>query len=73
MTKYYIKQHLQQCWAREDRLVLMALLGYLFYSTTIEARLCASTIEIPDGWTPKLFMGLLLQERFLTKNVLSIF
>jgi hypothetical protein len=34
---------------------------------------CASTIKIPDGWTQKLFLGLLLQERFLTKNVMSIF
>ncbi len=34
--------------------------------------LCVSTIEIPDGWTPKLFLGLLLQEWCLT-NVISLF
>ena len=34
--------------------------------------MCASTIEIPDGWTPKLYLGLILQEWSLT-NVISIF
>jgi hypothetical protein len=33
---------------------------------------CASTIEIPNGWTPQLFLGLLLQEWCLS-NVLSLF
>jgi hypothetical protein len=33
---------------------------------------CASTIEIPNGWTPKLFLGLLLQEWCLS-NVISLF
>jgi hypothetical protein len=33
---------------------------------------CASTIEIPIGWTPKLFLGLLLQEWCLS-NVISLF
>jgi hypothetical protein len=33
---------------------------------------CASIIELPDGWTLKLFLGLLLQEWCLT-NVISLF
>jgi hypothetical protein len=33
---------------------------------------CVSTIEIPDGWTPKLFLGLLLQEWCVT-NAISLF
>jgi hypothetical protein len=30
---------------------------------------CASTIEIPDGWTPQLFLGLLLQEWCLSNDI----
>jgi hypothetical protein len=37
-----------------------------------ETAVCASTIEIPDGWTPQLLLGLLLQERCLS-NVVSLF
>jgi hypothetical protein len=33
---------------------------------------CASTIEVPDGWTPRIILGLLLQEWCLS-NVISIF
>ena len=47
-------------------------LSILFYDNRGTA-VCASIIKIPDGWTPKLFLGLLLQERCLTKNVISIF
>jgi hypothetical protein len=46
-------------------------LSILFYDNSGTA-VCASTIEIPDGWTPKLFLGLLLQEWCLT-NVISLF
>ena len=46
-------------------------LSILFYDNRGTA-VCASTIEIPDGWTPKLFLGLLLQEWFVT-NVISLF
>ena len=33
---------------------------------------CASTLEVPNGWTPQLFLGLLLQEWCLS-NVISLF
>jgi hypothetical protein len=32
---------------------------------------CASNIEIPHGWTPQLFLGLLLQDWCLS-NVISL-
>jgi hypothetical protein len=44
----------------------------LFYDNRDPA-VCASTIKIPDSWTPKLFLGLLLQEWCLNKNVITIF
>jgi hypothetical protein len=34
--------------------------------------MCASIIEIPDGWTPQLYLGLLLQEWCLS-NINSLF
>ena len=43
----------------------------IFYDNSGMA-VCASTIEIPNGWTPKLFLGLLLQEWCLS-NVISLF
>ena len=43
----------------------------IFYESSGTA-VCASTIEIPIGWTPKLFLGLLLQEWCLS-NVISLF
>jgi hypothetical protein len=43
----------------------------LFYNSS-GTDVCASTIEIPKGWTPKLFLGLLLQECCLS-NVISLF
>jgi hypothetical protein len=42
-----------------------------FYDNSGTA-VCASTVEIPDGWTPKLFLGLLLQEWCISK-VISLF
>jgi hypothetical protein len=36
-------------------------LSILFYYNSGRAA-CASTIEFLDGWTPKLLVGLLLQE-----------
>ena len=47
-------------------------LSILFYDNSGTA-VCASTIEIPDGWTPKLFLGLLLQEWCSTSIVISLF
>ena len=43
----------------------------LFYNNSGMV-VCVSTIEIPDGWTPQLFLGLLLQEWCLS-NVISLF
>jgi hypothetical protein len=52
----------------------MVLTGYQLSSTTVVERLavCASPIEIPNGWTPKLFLGLLLQE-WCMSYVISLF
>jgi hypothetical protein len=46
-------------------------ISILFYDNSGTA-VCASTIEIPDGWTPQLFLGLLLQE-WCMSNVISLF
>ena len=46
-------------------------ISILFYDNSGRA-VCASIIEIPDGWTPKLVLGLFLQEWCLT-NVISVF
>jgi hypothetical protein len=43
----------------------------IFYDGSGTA-VCASTLEIPNGWTPQLFLGLLLQEWCLS-NVISLF
>ncbi len=47
------------------------MIATIFYDGSGTA-VCASTIEIPIGWTPKLFLGLLLQEWCLS-NVISLF
>jgi hypothetical protein len=46
-------------------------ISLLFYDK-IGTAVCASIIEVPDDWTPKLILGLLLQEWCLS-NVISIF
>jgi hypothetical protein len=46
-------------------------ISIIFYDKCGTA-VCASTIEVPDGWTPQLFLGLLLQEWCLS-NVISLF
>jgi hypothetical protein len=46
-------------------------ISILFYDNS-DTAVCSSTIEIPNGWTPKLFLGLLLQEWCLS-NVISLF
>ena len=74
MTKYHIKSASATMLGATRRTQANGLhrLSILFYDNRGTA-VCASTIEIPDGWTPRLFLGLLLQERCLTKNVISIF
>jgi hypothetical protein len=72
MTKYYIKSASATMVKRSQVTNGSNRLSILFYDNRGTA-VCASIIEIPDGWTPKLFLGLLLQERCLTKNVISLF
>jgi hypothetical protein len=72
MTKYYIKSASATMLGTRRLTNGFNRLSILFYDNRGTA-VCASTIEIPDGWTPKLFLGLLLQERCSTKNVISIF
>jgi hypothetical protein len=43
----------------------------IYYDSSGTA-VCSFNIEIPFGWTPKLFLGLLLQEWCLS-NVISLF
>jgi hypothetical protein len=45
---------------------------YILFYDNSDTAVCASTIEILDGWTPKLFLVLLLQEWCLT-DVTSLF
>jgi hypothetical protein len=72
MTKFYIKSAAATMVKRSQVSNGCNRLSVLFYDNRGTA-VCASTIKIPDGWTPKLFLGLLLQERCLTKNVISLF
>jgi hypothetical protein len=72
MTKYYIKSASATMVKRSQVTNGSNRLSILFYDNRGTA-VCASIIEIPNGWTPKLFLGLLLQERCLTKNVISLF
>ena len=59
-------------------IILCDIISYhiLFYSILFYDNrgmtVCASTIEILDVWTPKLFLGLLLQEWCVT-NVIYLF
>jgi hypothetical protein len=72
MTKYYIKSAAATMLAGTRRQATgLNRISILFYDKSGTA-VCASTIEIPDGWTPKLFVGLLLQAWCVT-NVISLF
>ncbi len=71
MTKYYIKSASATMLGTRRQANGFNRLSILFYDNRGTA-VCASTIEIPDGWTPKLFLGLLLQEWCIT-NVISLF
>jgi hypothetical protein len=71
MTKYYIKSASATMLGTRRQAHGFNRLSILFYDNRGTA-VCASTIEIPDGWTPKLFLGLLLQEWCVT-NVISLF
>ena len=71
MTQYYIKSASATMLGTRRQANGFNRLSILFYNNRGTA-VCASTIEIPDGWTPKLFLGLLLQEWCIT-NVISLF
>jgi hypothetical protein len=72
MTKYYIKSaSTTVLGTRRQANGFSGRLSILFYDNS-GTSVFASTIEILDGWTPKLFLGLLLQEWCLT-NVISLF
>jgi hypothetical protein len=45
---------------------------FILYYDNSGTSVCAPTIQIPNGWTPKLFLGLLLQEWCLI-NKISLF
>ena len=70
VNRYYIKSASATMGTRTQDIALKRI-SILFYDSSGTA-VCASTIEIPNGWTPKLFLGLLLQEWCLS-NVLSLF
>ncbi len=72
MTQFYIKSASATMVKRSQVSNGCNRLSILFYDNW-GTDVCASTIKIPDVWTPKLFLGLLLQERCLTKNVISLF
>jgi hypothetical protein len=72
MTKFYIKSASAMMVKRSQVSNGCNMLSILFYDYRGTA-VRASTLNIPDGWTPKLFLGLLLQEGCLTKNVISLF
>ena len=71
MTKYYIKSASATMMGSRRQANGFNWTSILFYDNKGTA-VCASTIEIPDDWTPKLFLGLLLQEWCVT-NVISLF
>jgi hypothetical protein len=70
ISRYYIKSASATMGTRrQDNGTNM--ISTIFYDSSGMA-VCSSTIEIPSGWTPKLFLGLLLQEWCLS-NVISLF
>jgi hypothetical protein len=71
MTKYYIKSASAMMLGSRRQANDFNRLSILFFDNRGTA-VCASTIQIPDSWTPKLFLGLLLQEWCVT-NVISLF
>jgi hypothetical protein len=71
MTQFYIKSASATMVQRSQVSNGCNRLSILFYDSRGTA-VCASTIKIPNGWTPKL-LGLLLEERCLTKTVISLF
>jgi hypothetical protein len=72
MTQFYIKSASATMVKRSQVSNGCNRLSILFYDSR-DTAVCASTIKIPNGWTPKLFLGLLLQEQCLTKNGISLF
>ena len=72
INRYYIKSASATMGTRrQDNGHHSDTLSILFYDNSGTV-VCSSTIEIPDGWTPQLFLGLLLQQWCLS-NVISLF
>jgi hypothetical protein len=71
MTKYYIKSASATMLGTRRQADGFHRLSILYFESRGTA-VCASTMEILDGWTPKLFLCLLLQEWCVT-NVISLF
>jgi hypothetical protein len=61
MSKYYINSASATMLDTRRQANGFVRLSIIFYDKK-GIVVCASTIKIPDGWTPKLFPGLLLQE-----------
>ena len=71
INRYYIKSASATMMDTRTQDIGLKRISILFYDSSGTV-VCASTIEIPKGWTPKLFLGLLLQECCLS-NVISLF
>jgi hypothetical protein len=59
MSKFYIKSASATMLGKRRQANGLVMLSILFYDNRRTA-LCASSIKIPDSWTPKLVLGLLL-------------
>ncbi len=70
MTKYYIKSESATMLRTRRQANGFNRLSILFYNNR-GTSMCVSTIKISDGWTPKLFLGLLLHE-WCASNVISL-
>jgi hypothetical protein len=70
MTKYYIKSASATMLGTRRHQASNGFnrISILFYDNSGTA-VCASTVESPDGWTPKLLVGLILQEWCFTKVI----
>jgi hypothetical protein len=68
MTKYCIKSASATMLGMRRQANGFNRISILFYDNSGTA-VCTSTVKIPDGWTPKILVGLLLQEWCLTKVI----
>jgi hypothetical protein len=71
INQYYIKSASAMMGMRRQATNGSNRLSILFYDNSGRC-VCASSVESPVGWTPQLYIGLLLQEWCLS-NVISLF